>query len=139
MIGEGAILAAADLCKARTRPRTLRAFFDARFPVDASFRDLLRRASDSGEGQRGSPVAVSRSPLSDAPTLGLLAESGRDICSEDRSGQVWKLDGDADGGGGAASFPTPARTNRGRWRCCRKATLGVLGTLRDAEKSVDSK
>lgn len=112
MIGEGAILAAADLCKARTRPRTLRAFFDARFPVDASFRDLLRRLSDSGEGQRGSPVAVSRSPLSDAPALVLLVVSGDDIRNVDKSGQVWKLEGD----GGAARFAAPARTNRGRLR-----------------------
>lgn len=90
LTGECAILAAAILWKARTRPRTLRAFLEARFPVDASFRDLPRGLSVSGEGARDSPVAVSRSLPSGEPVLTVSAWDARVICSDDRSGQLWK-------------------------------------------------
>lgn len=104
LTGECAILDAAILWKALTRPRTLRAFLEARFPVDASFRELLRGLSVSGEGARDSPVAVSRSLPLGVPELTVSVSAldfGKVICSEDRSGQPWPLLG----GRCAARFP----------------------------------
>jgi hypothetical protein len=88
-----AILAAAILWKARTLPRTPRAFFETRFRVEASFRVPLRKLRVSGEGEReGGAVIICPALPSDGSSLVPLEGCGRDdICSVDRSGQLWQL------------------------------------------------
>lgn len=90
-----AILAAAILWKARTLPRTPRAFFETRFRVEASFRVLLRELRVSGDWEReGGAVIMCPALPSDGSSLVPLEGSGcgrDDICSVDRSGQLWQL------------------------------------------------
>lgn len=78
-----AILAAAMRCRARTLPRTPRAFRETAWLRDRFLR-LRETVEESGEGEReasGSVVTSRRSrPYAAAETC--------DICNEDRSGQL---------------------------------------------------
>lgn len=82
-------MAAAILWKARTLPRTPRAFLETRLLVDTSFRDPERRLKASGEVEREGGAVTSFPSMLDGSSF---AGCGRDdICSVDRSGQLWKL------------------------------------------------
>jgi hypothetical protein len=85
-------LAAAILWKARTLPRTPRAFIETRFLVDTSFRGPERRLKASGDVEREGGAVTSSPSIPDGSSLAPLVGCGRDdICSVDRSGQLWKL------------------------------------------------
>lgn len=83
-----AILAAAILWKARTLPRTPRAFWETRFLLETNLRESLRKLRVSGDRVRD--VGAVKTCPSEAPARSTTAPFGG--CDRDgRSRQLWKL------------------------------------------------